>query len=696
MGLAVLILSIYLGYDILTSRQETINNAMNAARQEAVNAAGKISTEMNRFVPLIEHLADELSSGTLIYTGLMKRMEDMMRKHPRLFAIGAAFEPFAYDHGRRLYGPYLMRKGEEVARLQVEDFYDYTESQYKWYSDPIRKGPGWDEPVWGEASGALMATYSAPFYRTDGQGGKVPAGLVYFSFSIELINRWVRELYLGKTGWGIAFSKEGVLLAHPIEETLQKRYNVHEYAEETGDQVLKAAAGKMSDGKSGSFPFLSPETGLEVLIFYEPIKGPGWSMGVVLVKEEIPSNDLLFRRKIIRLLILSIFSLMCLAVRLSAGFYKNQPHVTLWCLVAFLSLLLTAGIDVIRHLTFVPLNRHNAGTTMITDRNGLNVFLGGVKEDKNAQHREPPIFVPAGIFVQSIEFTSPSNLFLKGFMWQKITDELHSDLTEGFVMPDGTGIQLSEAFRRKEGNVETVGWDFEVTLRQDMDYSRFPFDHDTVWIRLWHKDFDRNVMLVPDLEAYSLMNPVSRPGLEEDLTLPGWVIKGSFFTYRPENYNTNFGIPGYLGKEASPELYFNIVLERGILNAIVSHIIPLLIVSILLFAVLAAATKDAAKAKEIGFNPSSVLRLTSALFFVVLLAHIQLRNTIKVQEVLYLEYFYFSMYLLIMLVSLHSFLFTNKQLHIRFLDYENSLVPKLLFWPILLGLQFGITVLVFY
>ena len=121
-------------------------------------------------------------------------------------------------------------------------------------------------------------------------------------------------------------------------------------------------------------------------------------------------------------------------------------------------------------------------------------------------------------------------------------------------------------------------------------------------------------------------------------------------------------ISGYQGLRDAPELYFNIALRRSFLDSFVGHIIPLVAVAFMLFATLMTATRDSETASLSGFNTFSVLTATTALFFVVLLGHIQLRDTVRAMELMYLEYFYFTMYLAILLISIHSLVFAlNKQ-----------------------------------
>jgi len=170
---------------------------------------------------------------------------------------------------------------------------------------------------------------------------------------------------------------------------------------------------------------------------------------------------------------------------------------------------------------------------------------------------------------------------------------------------------------------------------------------------------------------------------------------GSFFDYRYGSYNTDFGIPDYEGEEALPELHFNIELKRNVLNAVIANGIPIFVVLLMLFAIILKRTDDVDESKLFGFNPSGTVRICSALFFVVLLAHIQMRNTIQTEEIVLLEYAYFIVYLTILGTALHTFLFFSK-LDVPVIRYRESLIFKLLFWPVILSLQLVVAVVFLY
>ena len=229
-----------------------------------------------------------------------------------------------------------------------------------------------------------------------------------------------------------------------------------------------------------------------------------------------------------------------------------------------------------------------------------------------------------------------------------------------------------------------------------MNLSRFPFDHENLAIRLLSKSFDGQTMLVPDLRSYSVTNPSALPGLDENLILSGWHLSRSFFDYKLTKYSTDFGLGRGAGGQPVPELHFNVSAKRNLVDAAVGYGIPLIVVLAMLFAIVATATKDRAESELAGFSPSAVMRICSALFFVVLLAHIQLRQTTQAHEIVFLEYVYFTVYLALLVTAFHTFLFLLKRFNVPIVEYEDSLFIKLLFWPTLLGLQFVITAVFFY
>ncbi len=96
-------------------------------------------------------------------------------------------------------------------------------------------------------------------------------------------------------------------------------------------------------------------------------------------------------------------------------------------------------------------------------------------------------------------------------------------------------------------------------------------------------------------------------------------------------------------------------------------------------------------------NDSDTLDIVSAcsgVLFSVIVDQIRIRGEIQATGILYLEYFYFILYLLIIAVAINAMLFSQKP-NIRWLQYQQSLIPKLLYWPGMLTLLLVFTLFVF-
>lgn len=310
------------------------------------------------------------------------------------------------------------------------------------------------------------------------------------------------------------------------------------------------------------------------------------------------------------------------------------------------------------------------------------------------------VLIPTGLFIQSVEFVSANDVNLTGYIWQKYRDDIPASVSRGFVFPEqvsSVDTVIEEHYRRQQGSEEVIGWYFDVTVREAFDYSKYPLDTQDVWLRLWHKDFDANVVLVPDLRAYRATGLTDIFGVDSGMVSGGWKITDTFFSYKLASYDTNFGIQNYVGQRDFPELYFNLTLRRSFVNAFVVALVPLIVVLILLYSVLVMATADRDKAEVLGFNATGAIGASTALLFVVMLAHIDLRREFEAGGLVYLEYFYLITYAAVLAVSLNVYLFAaqTEGWLMDVLHRDDNLLAKLAFWPAVLGFLVVVTVMIF-
>ena len=647
LGLVGVIIAGFLLYDLLTERTSRLSAARESAVEKAAEAARLTNQELKQIPPLAQELTADPGSLKLSPSDLKSHLAKVRQAHPILHDAGVT--------------------GEGL-------------------------DAGWQEPSWQGSPPRLTARYVAPFARS---GESEPAGAVYLDVSLDRLTERVEALDVGRTGWGLVVSKEGKILAHPADRLVRGLADIRQLVADEDDQATITAVENALRGESGLIERQSLLTGQSAWFVYEPVPETGWSVIVARIKDEVTRLDRSVLRRVILILTAAIFGFVLLGIWGAAMLCRRQlRRGVLWVLVAISSLLMIFGMAGIRRFGQAAAIDEESGDVQILDNNGLASFLDSQAADGAADHDR--MVIPTGVLAQSVKFISAREIRATGYVWQRFADGIPADLALGVILPDASASSFAEAYRHRDDRGETVGWSFEAELRQDLDLSRFPFDQETLSLRLWPKEFEREVILAPDLGSFTLTNPAALPGLAENLDLGGWDIFGSYFSYHFPVMDSDLGISARKGRDNQPELHFNISIKRRLFDAAISYTLPMAIVVAMLFAVLVTTTRNEEESMVLGFNPSGVMRITSALFFVIVVAHIQLRSSLEAKEVVLLEYSYFTIYLTILLVSLHSFLFSLKKLHVWLVDYEDSLILKLVFWPGIFSVQYAVTALVFY
>ncbi|HAG84693.1 MAG TPA: hypothetical protein DCL61_26965 [Cyanobacteria bacterium UBA12227] len=687
-GVSFLVVSI----EIFSYQQEQnhrIKIEKNKGEQTAIRSSKQIQEKLLQLQNTANSIASDLSSGTLTDDQALERAKKELEQNPDFLEVGLAYKPFAYKPNIRLYAPYYTRKNGRIERKQIEKFYDYTKPLPKndWYHKSLADGSIWVEPYFDDASKDIIIDYDVTFYRTDPTTKKkTPVGVVFANYSVNKAQDFINSLDLGKSGYGVLISKKGVILAHPNQECVKKQKTIFQIAKELKRPEIGEIGEKAIKGEKAVIEYENVMTGQDSWAFIEPIPLTGWSMVSVVIKDESIVDNKARRQDLIRITLEVIIGLFCLSIII---FRANRGSLnSLWAVSSTLSFLCLAGIGVI---WFIALREHQYKhrENLLLTQEDVNNSLKTQDKPSEPLKQQEPLYIPTGIFIQSIKFNGANDVFVNGYIWQKYYDNIPDGLSPDFILPEGYETEIKEAYRYKKDNIELIGWYFETKLRQNFDFSKYPFDANDVWIRLWPKDFhhnglNRDVILVPDLTSYDIINPLSQPGLERDFVLGGWTIESSFFEYKFNTYNSNFGFGNAFTKNHYPELYFTVILKRDFIGIFIARVVPLLVVAILLFCMM-PLSRD---------HGMEIVGACAGLIFVIILDQISVRGQIATQGIIYFEYFYFVMYFLILLVAANAILLKLNK-NIPLILYKNNRIPKLFYWPTLLGILLIITAFTF-
>jgi hypothetical protein len=526
--------------------------------------------------------------------------------------------------------------------------------------------------------------------------------------------------HLGKfpieASYAFIFAKEGTLISHPNGDLLLRQATLEKDFCFTDQNCLDRAS-RIKESAEGDIPplenYVERRSGSESLVFFAEIGEGNWWLAIVVDKEAILSDpDDLDRFRLQKIgiafsvlsflfLFALLFSLSFLSIRTESG---SSPR--LWAISGAFTVLALAGISFLWFLNITSdLDSEERDIVLTNDAIPSKVILSCAAAEQRGQTglNQPNICnsgkfrsIPTGLFVQSVEFSSANNVIVTGYVWQKYSKALEDlipsaeDGVAGFILPEADNPTIQLAYEEDVGDSKVFGWYFTATLRQEFHYSEYPFDNERVWIRLWPNEFNQGVALSPDFDSYATTKPTETPGLEkQDFVIEGWNIEESFFSYRLNSYDTNFGLARE-NRQNFPELYFNIGMRRDFVNAFIANMIPIAVVSVLLFAVLLTAGSPVNREDRFGFSTANVLAFNAALFFVVIVSHVGLRDSLAAQGVVYIESFYFVLYGAILAVSANSILVAAR-LDNKLILYRDNLVARLLYWPIMLGITLVVT-----
>ncbi len=640
----------------------------------------------------VDAIARELDAGTLDQASALLRLRSGMEGNPEFFGMSLTYRPYGWASHQRLYSAYFQRLNGRTAFVRLDEAYDYTRPEYEWYGRAMANGSLWTRPYFDKAAATTMITYARPF---SGPGGdpKAPLGVVTLDISMDGIRKIIESMDLGQSGFGALVQSDGSYLYHPETDFVHGRKTLLGLAAELNDPDRLLLAAAASKRESGILEHRSQTTGLASWIIFAPVPATGWSLENTFIKDDVPIRPEVMKRQQIKVLLAGLVFLLCAAgLFLAVGRGSSR---SLWGMSIVTALLFLVAIGQILSISLRFDRAHNTGGIPIGDRATLNSVTGAYTRACELHHTEPPVYIPTGLYLESATFLSANDLMVSGYVWQKYQLGTQDDLFRGFTLADATSLEIAENYREKVNGFEFVRWHFRATLRQHLDSARYPIETEQIELRILHKQLNHNTVLVPDLSAYRFANPTTLPGLAKDLKLPGWQLKASSFEFRKLKFDTNFGVDRAFAKEDLPSLFFCVAIRRNIVDACLSNLLPLGVVTFLLFILVMIASRDA---RLVGFTQAGVgrvLNICAAMLFVIAFRHVDIRSRIASGEVFYLEYIYFLEYFAILWVSVNSVLYATTE-RFPLIHYRDNLIAKVLFWPVLLGALFVITLAVFY
>ncbi len=713
--------TIYLSYAYFTVRTTLLDQARKDAQAKTKEAAAELSRFITILKPLTESIVQEMSAKTFTKQELATLFKE--RKPVEVAGLGVAFLPYRFNQDEKLYAPYITERDGKQKLIKIEDVYDYTKPEHKFFHRGL-KSAGFREPYYGLASGRIIVEYTMPFYYHGSDKKQGPSGIAYATQNLEHLKHVLSTLFLGKSGYWFILSKKGRFISHPQDQRSKKQETIFDLAKTLNNDALAQAGKKIIEQEQVFFEYDNEITGSPSWLFSEPIDGTPWSIVGVFDKNELDINPSVLRHNLIYPAIAFLFFIIMLTFFLMSQ--VSFDISTRWWIASFiisfaLALLMmwiwraTHLYPSYRYETAYDVNNkldlYTYLKKALSRLEGIPKLKGDTKgeDDQNNVVSDTSLFersrdvlregfynenfVPTGIFINNIQFVASNQIQISAYVWQRFVDGLHDDIGRGPLFPQATDITMNEISRIRDGKTETILWELFATLNQFLRFDRYPFDTKALRIQMWHRYVKKNLILTPDMNAYQLINPRSLPGIDDDVYLPGWSLLETHFGYKQVNYTSNFGTysVGPFGvyqatdKSEVPELYFDILVMRHLVDTLVADLLPIAVIAFLLFLILLTSV-------QLGY---SVIAATASVFFATVVAHVRFRERIPQAQIVYFESFYFIMYFAILLVLFVTILY-QLGLPVPFIRYRDNLIAKVLYWPVVFTALVLITMVYLY
>lgn len=610
---------------------------------------------------------------------------------------------------KQLWSPFFKQGQKKVTAFP----YDYTGvSGGKWYSEKIKTG-SWTVPYSGSANNSLVVSYRSPIIR-DFQKDEND-GVVCLDYALGYIQQEVAKLNLLRKGYGIIINKDSTIISHPSSRYLGKKIN-EVLPKETLHGIKKLVNNKFLPINQYNDRIIDRELYFKYTLNVANTPSPIVYTAIIILQESetLASNNSKNENPIQRVKSLQLIILCGLILTLSLLVFWAFLLFDIrkvWLLILLQSATYILGILLIIYVQLkTPLYSFSNTDTEITNTTELDAYLNAFKREHESKK---PFEVKTGFHIQNAKFSSANDLSITGSLWQQVTnpeaiishfkgEELSTILHPDFPEAESSNFELVS---EKDGRIE---WSFSAEIRQSFDYSNYPFDEVDIWLRTRPKRaYQDDLLFIPDFDSYLnfasqndyYLNP-SIPknelnnGLEDGLFIKGWDIIRTSFSIRDRMYNTSFGKFTFEKSYTHPELYFNVSVKRRFLEVFVVYFIPILVTAFLLFTVLMTYTRNSKINELYGFNVSTVLGFCGGLFFVIIVSHMSLRESLQTGGIIYLEYFFFCLYFLITVVSIGAFLFSSSSAP-DFFKKNNGEIVKMMYWPLFCFIVFLLTALHF-
>lgn len=686
-------LVIYTTYHYVHTAQTESHSIQKANRDSLYQSIQSVEKTFRVFMKIGLQLAEQAGNAVgdpAGYAMFMNELKKTLDDNDNIYTVSASYAPYVFNQDIKLHAiQYTNDPSGEITYQALEGSYDYTVTQ--WYTAGVLE-PAWVEPIYDASIDKTVFTYVAPMYMYNSKKEtREFCGIFALDFTLDFLDDIVSSLPLHSTSYAILTTRNGLILAHPIDEVAQKNETLFDLARMPGNKAFINLANLIARTDQGETTFTIPGSlYTDYKAIFSSLTMADWIFIIVGPKKEgfVPTIEI--RHLLIKMVLSILF--FCIFLTLLACRAYTGNIISLWFSISIITILILLCIGTI--WTFDAFSNENKlrHTTLIDSNIAMNRFFSVQKKIHPILYKQDIHFILTGIYIYSLSLeTTTSIMSLYGYIWQKYNVKKDASIQNKEVsILNAIDQKFDKVYEYTKDNVTTIGWRFSTKIKGNFDYFRYPFDQQNLILMLTSKDYTADIILVPDFSAFTgLSSPTA--DIDQNINTVPWSIDSTYAFYDLTKFDLNFGIKNYNRQTDFPNLCYDISASRDFFYPFIRSILPVLVIVLAAFFLLVIISLSE-KGNKLA---ATILSLTSGLLFAAILSHQTFQRVVESSRVMYLEYFYFIVYGTIILITINGILYALDKGGFL-INYYNNVIARLLYWPCIVTIFFIITLIFFY
>ena len=295
------------GHTLLVDFKQKLNEDMLEISAEQVSRmASDVSAGALNLIPQVEESLDNPARLEML-------LERILKQNPGMRSCGISFVENYYPQKGRSYVPYVYRRDSTHIEVINHAMQKQNYLKDEWFAQGLQAEEGfWSEPFFeaNDTTKAPLVAYLHPIRNKQGRavavlGADLSIDSLYMKMDAMdeevFISGWSgngdkdrrKERKTRKARWvpySFLISQNGTFIVHPKKHriVLDNIENMAKASEDTA--AIASVARRMMAGEKGSYGKeidmdMAAEVdveGLNSYVFFTPVKGTGWSMGLVV------------------------------------------------------------------------------------------------------------------------------------------------------------------------------------------------------------------------------------------------------------------------------------------------------------------------------------------------------------------------------------------------------------------------------